>query len=349
MQYLDLAASDLKISRVVHGCMGFGGDPATAVRVIHAAFDAGVTSFDTAPLYGYGSSEELLGRALRDRRDRVQILTKVGLRWDGSHGAVLYEATDASGARLSVRKDSRPASLQEEIEKSLRRLGTDRLDLVQVHHRDLETPIAETLLTLERLRRQGKVRAIGVSNYSLAELEESAHTLGEGGLSTVQLEYNLLKREAEREILPWALRQRVCVLAYSPLAQGVLAGKQLGRWRLPADWRRNTPYFSRGNLALVKRALEHTVLPIALERSASAAEVCLAWLLARPGLGAVIAGASSPEQAQGNARASELRLSPQDVARIGSAFSGFDPAPKAPSAGLRRLRAWASRLSRPRH
>jgi aryl-alcohol dehydrogenase-like predicted oxidoreductase len=346
MQYVELGTTALRVSRVIHGCMGFGGDDKSAIRAIHAAYDAGVTSFDTAPVYGFGKSETLLGQAVRDRRDRVQILTKVGLRWDSSHGRVMFQSRTEHGTPIIVRKDSRARSVREEVEGSLQRLGVDAIWLLQVHHRDLDTPIAETMGALADLQREGKIRAIGVSNYSLPELELAAESLSPLPLASAQLEYNLLKRELDLHVLPWARRNGVSVLAYSPLAKGVLAGKQIGRWRLPDDWRRHTPYFHRKNLALAQRALQVAVGPIAAGHGVLPSQVCLAWLLAQPGLSAAIVGASSPGQALSNARAAELSLTPEELARLGSAFRGFDATPPPPSIWAARWQRVVSKVSR---
>jgi methylglyoxal reductase len=346
VQTLPLGRSPVSVSRVVHGCMGFSGDEALAVRAIHAAFDAGVTSFDTAPLYGFGRSEELLGRAIADRRGRVQLLTKAGLRWDSDHGQVLFESPRADGGKDVVRRDSRPLSIEQEVERSLRRLGTDAIDLLQIHHRDRDTPLAETMATLDALVREGKVRAVGVSNYARQELEESAARLGVTPLASAQLEYNLLKRGIEAEALPWARERAVSVLAYSPLAQGVLGGRQLGGKPLPSDWRRGTAYFERSNLEAANDALTRAVLPIAAGHGVDAGQVCLAWVLAQPGLTAVIVGAGSPAQAVANAAAAELRLSADELGRLSSTFARIVLAPPAAAGGgvVGRVRSLLSRL-----
>lgn len=304
--------------------MGFADDDARAVRAIHAAFDAGVTSFDTAPLYGFGRSEQLLGGALADRRARVQILTKVGMRWDAAHGTVLLEGRDRDGSARVVRLDSRGDSIRQEVERSLRRLRVEVLDLVQIHRRDVETPVAESMGVLAELVAQGKIRAVGVSNFTVAECREASASLGALPLASAQQEYSLARRGIERDLLPWAVGAGVGVLAYSPLAQGVLAGRQLRRAAPPADWRRGTDYFSREAVRAVNAALAATVLPLARARGVTAAEVCLAWLLAQPGVAGVIAGASSPEQARANAATTNLELDADELVRLDAAFRDVD-------------------------
>jgi aryl-alcohol dehydrogenase-like predicted oxidoreductase len=346
VQTLPLGKSPVAVTRVVHGCMGFSDDAALAIRSIHAAFDAGVTTFDTAPIYGFGRSEELLGKAIADRRGRVQILTKGGLRWDADHGKVLFEAARPDGTKIVVRRDSRPLSLEQEVERSLSRLGTDTIDLLQIHHRDPDTPLAETMATLDALVREGKVRAVGVSNYSRQELDESAARLGSTPLASAQLEYNLLKRGIEADVLPWTRERDVAVLAYSPLGQGVLGGRQLGGKPLPSDWRRGTAYFERTNVEAANDALTRTVLPIAAAHGIDAGQVCLAWVLAQPGLTAVIVGAGSPAQAAANAAAAEIRLSDDELAALRATFERIELAPPSWDAGGvgGRVRSLLSRL-----
>src|SRR5688572_31566392 len=164
VQYRRLGKSDLQISPIVFGAMALGGksanhDEETRVRTMQAAFDRGINAIDTAPLYEFGQSERIVGRALKGRRDRIVVMTKVGLRWDDDFGDVLFEFFD-DGRRRAVRKNSRPDSIRLEVDRSLERLGIDTIDLVQVHHPDPRTPIAETMGALLELRRAGKVRHI---------------------------------------------------------------------------------------------------------------------------------------------------------------------------------------------
>jgi methylglyoxal reductase len=319
---VSLGRSDVQISRVVLGCMFAERlrEPEIA-RIIHAACDAGVTSFDTAPLYAFHESERILGRALRDRRQRVQLLTKAGLRWDGEHGQALFEFHDPQGVRRAVRKDSRPAQLKAEVEASLQRLGTDVIDLLQIHHPDADTPLADSLAVLQELRREGKLRAIGVSNFSPAQLDGAFAALAPHSLDALQCEYSLLQRWPERELLPRCRAQGASVLAYSPLAKGLLAGRPP-----PAGG-----YLSGGaelgyGQALARRlvdpAVRELLVPVGEGRGAQPGQVALAWLLAQPGLSAVVVGASSVEQAQQNAAAALLALSSDELQQLGSAFTG---------------------------
>jgi aryl-alcohol dehydrogenase-like predicted oxidoreductase len=224
MEQIEIGKSNLKTSRIglgtwaIGGWMWGGSDEAQSIATIRAAVERGVTLIDTAPVYGFGRSEEIVGKALAEGglRDKVQIATKVGLAW--SNGAVF--------------RDSRPVRIRKEIEDSLRRLRTDVIDLYQVHWPDLETPIAETARVLEDLRREGKIRAIGVSNYSPSQMDAfRAHAR----LDTVQPPYNLFEREIETDVLPYASRSSLTVLSYGALCRGLLSGRMSASTRFDGD------------------------------------------------------------------------------------------------------------------
>jgi len=321
-----LGRTELRISRVVFGAMALSSssrEPVQRERTIRAAVDAGISSIDTAPLYDFGACEELLGQALVGIREHVQILTKVGLRWDDptAHGQVLFPFVDASGRPQAVRRNSRPESIRLEVERSLQRLRVEVLDLVQVHHPDLDTPIEDTMGALAELLRAGKLRAIGVSNYDPTQMRRAQAALGSIPLASNQVQYNLLERWPETGILPLARSEQIGVLAYSPLAQGVLSGNTRRDHFASDDGRRNEPPFHPKNLARVAAAAESSLIPIARAHDATVAQIALAWLLAQPGLSAVIVGASSAEQAKLNARVMTLSLAQAEEAQIRSAFA----------------------------
>jgi aryl-alcohol dehydrogenase-like predicted oxidoreductase len=214
MEHIAIGTSGLTTSRIGLGTWAIGGwmwggtDEAQSIATIRSAIERGVTLIDTAPAYGFGRSEEIVGKALAEGglRDKVQIATKVGLYW--KEGKVF--------------RDSRPVRIREEIEDSLRRLRTDVIDLYQVHWPDLDTPLAETARMLEDLRREGKLRAIGVSNFSPAQMR----TFSVGAkLDAVQPPYNLFEREIEVDVLPYATRAGLTVLSYGALCRGLLTGK----------------------------------------------------------------------------------------------------------------------------
>jgi aryl-alcohol dehydrogenase-like predicted oxidoreductase len=225
MEQIKIGTSGLTTSRVGLGTWAIGGwmwggtDDAQSIATIRSAVERGVTLIDTAPMYGFGHSEEIVGKALAEGslRDKVQIATKVGLVW--KDGGVRY-------------RDSSPARIRKEIEDSLRRLQTDVIDLYQVHWPDLETPIAETARTLEDLRREGKIRAIGVSNYSSGQMDALRAV---AKLDAVQSPYNLFEREIEADVLPYAKRTGLTVLSYGALCRGLLSGRMTADTKFDGD------------------------------------------------------------------------------------------------------------------
>lgn len=345
-----LGRSGLRVSRVIFGAMALssaGRDPAQRERTLRAAVDAGITSIDTAPLYDFGACEEGLGAALAGLRDRVQVLTKVGLRWDDpqAHGQVLFPFVDAAGRAQAVRRNSRPESVRLEVERSLQRLRVDVLDLVQVHHPDPDTPIEDTMGALVDLQRAGKLRAIGVSNYSAAQMARAQAALGDVPLASNQVHYNLLERWPEVEVLPAARAARIGVLAYSPLERGLLAGVVQRAAFAADDGRRHAPAFHPDNLARIAAASERSLVPVARAHGASVAQVALAWLLAQPGLSAVVVGASSAEQARLNAGAMAITLSAAEEAQIRAAFAAVKLDPSAGLDPWSRVRRKVERLA----
>ena len=348
MQRADLGRSGLSVSRVIFGAMALSAaarDERRRVDTLHAAIDAGISSFDTAPLYDFGRCEDLLGRALAGRREQVQILTKVGLRWDDPRGEVLFRFRDEAGRKQAVRRNSRPDSIRLEVERSLARLRVDALDLVQVHQPDPGTPIAETMGALADLLRAGKLRAIGVSNYSAAQMREAQTALGAIPLASNQVHYSLFERWPEAGVLPLAREAQVGVLAYSPLEQGLLAGR-LRIEDLPAeDGRRQNPLFHPHNLARLSAAIEAALAPVARAHGATVPQVAIAWLLAQPGLTAVIAGASTPEQVRHNAAAAALTLHGEELSAIRAVFEALRLDPYAGKSVSERARLQTRRIA----
>ena len=285
MEQISLGNSSLKTSRIGLGTWAIGGwmwggtSEAESIATIRAAVDRGITLIDTAPAYGFGRSEELVGKALAEGglRDGVQIATKVGLNWrDGS-----------------VYRDSRPVRIRTEIEDSLRRLRTDVIDLYQVHWPDLETPLAETARTLEDLRRAGKIRAIGVSNYSPAQMDTFRAI---ARLDAVQSPYNLFEREIAADVLPYARHTRLAVLSYGALCRGLLSGRMTATTTFEGDdLRKVDPKFQSPRFQQYLAAVEE-LRRMARERfGKSVLALALRWVLDQ---GPTIAlwGARRPEQ-----------------------------------------------------
>jgi len=322
-----LGQSDLMVSPVVFGAWAVGGwywggqDDADSIRAIHAALDAGINCIDTAPIYGMGHSEEVVGKAIEGRRDKVLIATKCGLRWDTPRqGSNPWTYTGLDGTEKTVVRNLRKHAIIAEVEHSLRRLRTDVIDLYQCHWPDSSTPIAETMDALVTLKQQGKIRAIGVSNFTPEMLAEC---LQHGPLASDQPPYSLLRRDIEADVLPFCRQHNIGVIVYSPLQQGLLTGKvTMDRTFAPGDRRAGRPWFQPANRRRVLDALEK-IKPIAQAHRATLAQVAIAWTIAQPGVTAAIVGARNPQQARENAQAASLQLSPDELQAIRSAFEAL--------------------------
>jgi aryl-alcohol dehydrogenase-like predicted oxidoreductase len=311
MQARPILQSDLNPSVISLGTWGIGGQPfwepmrdEDAINTIHAALDAGITCIDTAPVYGLGHAETIVGQALRGRRDGVIIATKVGQNWRGTRTEDIYN-------------DLSPASMRRELEASRMRLDVDVIDLYQVHWPDPATPIEETFTTLAEFQREGKIRHIGVSNYTTGMMDEARNY---ATIVSLQPRYNLLDRFVERELQPYCAQHGLGMLPYSPLASGLLTGKYTTNSRF-TDWRgvfgdqfREGKY--ERNLAIVER-----LRPIAADLGITLAELSLSWLLAQPAVVSVLAGAFTPAQILENVKAAEVRLDEETITRIERAVS----------------------------
>jgi aryl-alcohol dehydrogenase-like predicted oxidoreductase len=291
----------LDVSVVGLGCNNFGTriDEAATVEVVAAALDAGIDFFDTADVYGKGLSEEYLGRALRGRRGEVVIATKFGSKVD------------------EQRKGAHPEYVRRAAEDSLRRLGTDHIDLYQIHKPDPAVPIADTLGALDELVRAGKVREIGCSNFSADQLREAeAAARGGARFVSVQNEYSLLHRDPEAEVLPECGRQGLAFLPYFPLASGLLTGKYRRGQAAPQGTRITEGGWRSDVLTDENLALVEGLVAFAESRGHTLLELAFSWLLARPAVASVIAGATSPAQARGNAAAAGWRLTDADLTAV---------------------------------
>jgi aryl-alcohol dehydrogenase-like predicted oxidoreductase len=314
MQYRLLGHSGLKVSTLTLGTMTFGGqgffakagntDLVGARRQIDRCIAAGINLFDTADVYSAGVSEQIVGQALEQRRHEVLIATK---------------ARFPMGKGPNDRGTSR-YHLIRACEASLKRLRTDYIDLYQLHEWDGQTPLEETLEALDRLERSGKIRYVGVSNFSGWHLMKALAVAGRQGYArpvAQQIHYTLQAREAEYELLPISVDQGLGALVWSPLAGGLLSGKyrrgkpQPAGTRQAAQWN-EPPVRDREALYDIVEVL----LAVAQERGATASQVALAWLLTRPGIASVIIGARTDEQLEDNLHAAELELVPGDLERL---------------------------------
>jgi aryl-alcohol dehydrogenase-like predicted oxidoreductase len=310
MDLRPLGNTDIRVSAVALGCWPIAGltspgvNDQDSIATIRACFELGINHLDTAYCYGRdGESEKLIARAIGNRRGEMVIATKGGLHWDAAGN----QAHDAS-----------PAALRRECEESLRRLGTDYVDLYYLHAPDKNVPLAESAGELKRLLEEGKTRAVGVSNVTLAQLVEFAAACP---LSAFQPPYNMLQRHIEADILPWCIEHHVAVLVYWPLAKGLLAGR-LGRGQVfgPDDSRRKYPMYQgeewRKNCDLVDRLRQ-----LAHDCGHTVAELVINWTIYRAGITSALCGAKRAEQIRESAGGCGWRLSDAQLAQIDQALA----------------------------
>ncbi|WP_421914210.1 aldo/keto reductase [Mesorhizobium sp.] len=297
----------------IGGWMWGGTDEQASIRAIEASIDAGISLIDTAPAYGLGRSEEIVGKAIKGKRDRVVIATKCGLNWYSGKGNHFFDQ-DGKPVHRYLGADG----ITHELEQSLRRLGTDHIDLYITHWQDPTTPIAETMAVLEKLKAAGKIRAIGASNVSTGDLEDY---VAAGQIDAIQERYSMIDREIEGSLLPISRRHDIATLSYSSLALGLLSGAiDPAREFTGDDQRKDNPRFSIANRQKVAR-LKQAIAPIAAKHQASMAQIVIAWTLAQPGITFALCGARNAEQAIDNARAGEIALDASELAAIDAAIA----------------------------
>lgn len=318
MEYRKLGKSEVKVSAITLGAWAIGGfmwggaDDENAVAAIRKSIDLGVTSIDTAPVYGMGHSEEIVGQAVAGRRDKVQILTKYSLHWDG-RGVGRFSTPDPSGKMVTITRSARYEDVLQECERSLKRLGTDYVDLYQQHWPVPEIPIEETLKAVDKLLKDGKIRAFGVSNFPLELLKQARHIVP---VASVQPPYSMINRGIDQDLLPYCRDNNVGVVVYSPLQRGLLTGKvTLDREFPETDHRHDNPYFTRENRKRVLEFLEK-IRPIADRHNATLAQLVINWTIHRPGITAALVGARNARQAEENAGAADFKLTQQETDRI---------------------------------
>jgi myo-inositol catabolism protein IolS len=300
-----LGNSDIEISEIGFGTNYIGGhnlyenvDEDVGIRLVQRAVDLGITFIDTADIYGMGRSEELVGKALRDRWDKVVIATKGGIMFDGK-------------TNTGISND--PAYLRQALEASLKRLGRDHVDLYYIHRADGKTPVAEAFGALMRFKEEGLIRAAGVSNFDLPDLQSA---LKAGPVDALQSRFNILQREVVPEILPFCLENRISFIPWGPLAFGLLGGKYPRGYKLAEnDWRHRSGAFDpevyEKNLEIVD-----ALKTMAEKKRETPAHLAIQWLLAKPAVGSVIAGAKRMTQVDQNAQADSVELSESEVSQI---------------------------------
>lgn len=321
MDKVQLGKSDLKVSPIVFGAWAIGGwawggnDDQLALDAIKKSFEMGVTSIDTAPIYGYGHSESLVGKAIKELgRDNVEILTKFGINWKTTKGEFYFNA-EGNGASYTVHAYAGRDGIIQEVEDSLKRLGTDYIDLYQIHRPDATTPIEETMETLKELQKQGKIRAIGMSNHQV-EVMKRADTIID--LASTQSPYSMVYRKIEKDIIPYCLEENVGILAYSPLQRGLLTGKITSDYEFKGDdHRAENKFFKEPNRSRTNAFLDQ-IKPIAKEYGVTLAQLVINWTVQREGITAALVGARNAKQAEENAKSLSFHLSEEEINIINS-------------------------------
>jgi methylglyoxal reductase len=318
MKYRTLGKTDISASAVALGTWAIGGGPwwgdsddGQSVRAIQAAIDAGVNLIDTAPAYGWGHSEEIVGKAVKGQRDKVILSTKCGLWWKDDRGTSFFEMDGKH-----VRRCLLPATIVEEVEISLKRLDTDYIDLYHTHWPSLEPdkyPIDDTMQCLMKLKKDGKIRAIAASNVDLGHIKQYQAA---GILDAIQPRYSMLDREIEKEILPYCQTNGISTLAYSPLEQGLLTGKIGMEKTFPEGaFRNNIPWFLPVNRQKVLNMLEGWS-DLTAKYNCSLSQLVIAWTMAQEGITFVLCGARKKAHVNDNVGAGELELDAADLGRI---------------------------------
>ncbi len=319
MELRKLGKSNVEITPVAFGAWAIGGwmwggaERSDAIRAIRKSVEIGITTIDTAPVYGFGLSEEITGEAIKGMRDKVQILTKFGIRWDDAKGKFFMATRDNQGKSIDLYCYAAKDSVMKECEESLRRLGTDHIDLLQIHWPDPTTPVEETMEALDVLIDQGKVLAAGVSNYDVPLMEEAEKVTP---LASNQIAYSMLNRGIEKDVVPYCIKNEVGILAYSPLQRGLLTGKFDPDHKFKdGDARGGLHWFKRENIISVNDFLDK-LRPLAESKGATLSQLVLRWTIQQPGITCALAGARDPEQVVDNAGALRISLSEEEIGFI---------------------------------
>ncbi|MFC1222384.1 aldo/keto reductase [Pedobacter sp. BG31] len=317
MEYRKIGNSDLELSVITFGAWAAGGwmwgstDRNDAINAIKASYDLGVTSIDTAPIYGQGDSEEIVGDAIKGiSRDKLQVVTKFGMRWDLTKGDFGFKSKNNDGAAIDIYKYAGKESVIYECEQSLKRLGTDYIDLYQIHWPDSTTPISETFEAVSRLIEQGKVRYAGVCNYDVAQLKEADQTLE---IISNQIPFSMVNRGVEAETVPYCIENNKSVLAYSPMERGLLTGKMTADYKFEeGDHRQGNKFFSPESIEKTNAFLAK-IKPLADEKNATLSQLVLRWTIERLGITIALVGARNEKQAVQNAKAVNVKLNAEEI------------------------------------
>jgi aryl-alcohol dehydrogenase-like predicted oxidoreductase len=327
MKSIKLGNSDVEISPLTFGAWAIGGwlwggaEEKAAINAIRAAYDLGITTIDTAPAYGFGKSESLIAEALEGvDRTKYQILTKYGIDWTSTNGDFHFATTDNDGNPVNLYRNARPERVIKECEDSLRRLKTDYVDLLQIHWPDSTTPIAVTMEAVGRLIEQGKVRAAGVCNYSVTQVEEALKVLP---IVSNQVPFSLVNRGIMSDVIPQALKKGLGILPYSPLQRGLLTGKfKPDQEFREGDNRKDSKYFKPENIRRVNEMLEK-IRPLADAHNATISQIIINWTSRQPAIASVLVGARDEKQVAENAGALAFELTESELEYINTLAEGL--------------------------
>jgi aryl-alcohol dehydrogenase-like predicted oxidoreductase len=326
MNYNKLGESDIKVSELAFGAWAIGGwmwggaDAKDAVRAVETAIDHGMTTVDTAAVYGFGLSEELVGKAVKGKRNKVQILTKFGLSWNEKNGEFYFASKDNSGNDISIYRYAAKDKVISDCELSLKRLGTDYIDLFQIHWADPTTPVSETMEAFEILVKQGKIRAGAVCNYSVDLMTEAKKSFR---IASNQVPYSMVNRKIEAEVVPYCISHNIGILAYSPLQRGLLTGKiRHDHTFSEGDTRPNTIYYKEPNFSRILH-LTDALNEIAEDLKVTSSQLVLNWTMHQPGISCVLAGARNSAQVLDNVKACDFSISSDDTVRINELLSSI--------------------------
>jgi aryl-alcohol dehydrogenase-like predicted oxidoreductase len=324
MNKKQLPGTDIMLSPITYGAFAIGGwfwggaDEGEAIKAIETAIDNGVTTIDTAPVYGMGHSENVVGNTIKGKRDKVQLLTKFGMRWDTLSGDFAFDTNDNDGKPVKVYKFNGKQSVIEECERSLKRLQTDYIDLYQMHWPDNTTPIEETMEALQILKDQGKIRAAGVCNCPVDLLKKALSVFP---LSTNQVGYSMVNRSIEIDLVPYCLENGLGILPHTALQKGLLTGKiKPGHQFGDGDHRAGNAFFKEPLHSAVMTMLEKINF-IAVERGISLAQLAINWTMQQPAVTSVLVGARNAEQMLDNVKATTFLLTTEELNRIKDVLS----------------------------
>lgn len=318
MRIRTIGTSNIKASVVALGTWAIGGgqwwgesDDQQSVKAIQSAIDAGITMIDTAPVYGFGRSEQVVAEAIKGRRDKVVLATKCGLWWHDERGVLFFERDGHQ-----IFRTLSPEAIRQEVELSLQRLETDYIDLYQTHWQSLDPaaePIAETMECLTKLKEEGKIRAIGASNVNVEQIIEYRDA---GVLDAVQPRYSMLVRKIELNLLPYCRKHKVSTLVYSPLEYGLLTGKiGMDRMFQEGEVRHSNQWFEPENRQRVLNMLD-SWKDLTEKYDCSLSQLVIAWTVEQPGVTFALCGARKPEHASENAAAGDIVLDADVIVRM---------------------------------